>query len=617
MAPSPLQRRRTLSTKMSSPSGILRRLGSFFYGGDEKRNDGLTTVNPRKAAEFEDVGAVPAPLQIAEKATSAGMSSMSGAEFNRGPSQTGDYGVQDKRLSATQKKNRNRKAKKKKQVKGAAPALTAVTPIPLPYKELLQHTKGSRPLFSELAADESKYNEFIANPEKRASFFNSITALTETAAETLAARRQESGSALEKSADELEFEADLETLCREGKQMLEWKEDTGGLWEQAEEMGVTEENLEDLMGEIDLSGVTDEMLKNQYVLQDGEWGLKVPDEEYIKEAKKMYDGMLAGEWQDFLGVPSPPQLDGDETLVEAAGEHLAEAVSSSSVKSPIPSRIPAPMFPLRHSFTRDGVEWQERPGQILRRMSKSESLRELAATQPHGAGETGSVDHVSDQGYGSGSDRPGTPAKSTAAERPTSAQEDNIEATAAISQVAAEELRNLPQPDSQEMKRIIADVFPALLPYESALASHQEWLENFRQAQQATELSSPVSPISRSQPSSDEDASIAFQSRRQPLLSKCRTPEERRAVRVANGDRNWRRIAPGLSSPEYVHPIADRSLKVNELAKEDRVRKMEEEGMKKLMEKLSRMGGLKQKVQKQAYGEVGQYLDESWKDAVG
>ncbi|WPB03277.1 uncharacterized protein RHO25_007914 [Cercospora beticola] len=589
---------------MSSPSGIFRRLGSFFYGGDEKRNDDPTAIHPRKAAEFEDAGAVPAPLQIAEKATTAGMSSMSGAEVNRGSSQTGDYGVQETKLSATQKKNRNRKAKKKKQVKGVAPAVSAVTPISLPYQELLQHTKGSRPLFSELAADESKYNEFIANPEKRASFFNSISALTETAAETLAARQHERRSTQVKSAEELEFEADLETLCREGKQMLEWKEDIDGLWEQAEEMGVTGENLEEFIGQMDLSGVTDEMLKNQYVLQDGEWVLKVPDEEDVKEAKKMYDGMLAGEWQDFLGVPSPPQLDGEETLIEAADNQLAEVVASAN--PPTQSRIPAPTFPLRHSFTRDGVEWQERPGQVLRRMSKSDSLRELAATQPHGTGETSSEDHASDQGYGSGSDRPGTPAKSTTAERPTSVQKDNTEATAATPQAAAEGLENLSQADSQEMKRILADVFPALLPYESALASHQEWLYNFRRAQQPTKLPSPVSPTSNSQPSSEEDASITFQSRRQPLLSKCRTPEERRAVRVANGDRNWRRIGPRLASAEYVHPIADRSLKVIELAKEDRVRKMEEEGTKRLMEKLSRMDDLKQKVHEQTYGEMEQ-----------
>lgn len=544
MAPSPLQRRRTLSTKMSSPSGILRRLGSFFYGGDEKRNDGSTTVNPRKAAEFEDVGAVPAPLQIAEKATSAGMSSMSGAEINRGPSETGDYGVQEKRLSATQKKNRNRKAKKKKQVKDAAPALTAVTPIPLPYQELLQHTKGSRPLFSELAADESKYNEFIANPEKRASFFNSITALTETAAETLAARRQESGSTLKKSADELEFEADLETLCREGKQMLEWKEDIDGLWEQAEEMGVTEGDLEEFMGEMDLSGVTDEMLKSQHGLQDGEWVLKVPDEEDVKEAKKMCDGVLAGEWQDFLGVPSPPQLDGEETLIEASDSQLANAAETqlveavSGANAPTPSRIPAPTFPLRHSFTREGVEWQERSGQVLRRMSKSDSLRELAATQPHGAGETGSDDHASDQGYGTGSDRPHSPAKSVVTERPSSVQ-GNVPATCASSQTTVN--GPFPQPDSQEMKQILADIFPALDPFESALAAHQEWLYNFRQAQLTSELSFPESPISPSQLSSDEDASVAFQSRHQSLLSKCKTPRESRAVRVANAHREMRR----------------------------------------------------------------------------
>ncbi|CAK1358004.1 unnamed protein product [Cercospora beticola] len=586
---------------MSSPSGILRRLGSFFYGGDEKRSDDSTAIHPRKAAEFEDAGAVPAPLQIAEKVTSAGMPSMSGAEFNRGPSQTGDYGVQEKRLSATQKKNRNRKLNKKKQVKGVAPTLTVVTPTPLPYQELLQHTKGSRPLFSELAADESKYNEFIANPEKRASFFNSITALTETAAETLAARQHERGSTQVKSAEELEFEADLETLCREGKQMLEWKEDIDGLWEQAEEMGVTEENLEEFMGEMDLSGVTDEMLKNQYVLQDGEWVLKIPVEEDVKEAKKMYDDMLAGEWQDFLGVPSPPQLDGEQTLIETADCQLAEAVSGA--EPPTPSRIPAPTFPLRHSFTRDGVEWQERPGQTLRRMSKSDSLRELAATQPHGSDETGTEDHASDQGYGTGSDRPETPTKSAMTEGLASVQCDGPE-TVTSSRTAVN--GPLPQPDSQEMKQILADIFPALDPYEAALAAHQNWLYNFRQVQHSAELSSPESPTSPSQLSPDEDASIAFQARDQPLLSKCRSAKESRAVRVANVNREWRRTRVRLAEAEHVHPIVDRSLKVIELPEEYRVRKMEEEGTKRLMEKLGRMGELKQKVQKQTYGEVEQ-----------
>ncbi|KAF2216916.1 hypothetical protein CERZMDRAFT_80926 [Cercospora zeae-maydis SCOH1-5] len=579
MAPCPVQRGRTLSAKISSPSRMLHRLTSFFCAStDEKTNEYSTAACLFKAADYEDVDAVPAPLHIEERTSSADMSCTSAKEANDGDSSISvEDATQETKLSATQKKNRNRRLnKKKKKPKTAATAPADTSANPPPCQELQKRTQASKPLFAELAANFSKYEAYMKDPEKREFFFRSITALTDTAAEALEARQQEGDSPSPKSADELAFEENLNTLCREGKQMLQHKDTIDEMWENAEEMGVQQEEPEELAKEIDLTSVDEEMLKKQHVLRNGKWILRVPDEEDIDEARRMYDRMLAGEWQEFLQVPAPPQ--------PAATAVIDSAEAIYAFRGEPPSQIPAPTFPLRHSFTREGLEWQERPGQVLRRMSKSDSLRELAAAQADGAGEAASEDCASDQGYGSSSDRPETPKGFMTGEK---------RHTIASPQPMFMELESFEELDNNEMRQMLEGVFPLLSPYESALDSHREWLDRFRLGQGTSTSPSPDSLTSPAKSNTDEDASATFRSRTRPLLSKCRTSDESHAVGRANAEREWRRTVSRLSSPEYTHPFADRSMKVLELAKEDRVVKMEEEGLEKLRERMARMGELK------------------------
>ncbi|KAM3424638.1 hypothetical protein BST61_g6626 [Cercospora zeina] len=587
MAPPPLQRRRTFSAKTSSPSRMLRRLTSLFCPStDEKTNEYSTAARPLNAAELEDVDAIPAPLQIAETASSGGMSGISGKRANDGDSsKSGEDDTQRTQLSATQKKNRNRKLNKKKKPKKVATTPIITTTNPPPYAELRKRKQGSKPLFADLASSFSKYEAYMKDPDKRDFFFRSITALTDTAAEALEARQQEGGSPSSKSPDELAFEEQLKALCREGKDMLEHKDTMDEMWKNAEETGVEQRELEKLANDMDLTGVDEEMLKTQHVLRNGKWVLKVPDEEDIDEARRMYDRMLAGEWQEFSQIPAPPQPTTTAVINSAKAVYAFEDEA--------PSRIPAPTFPLRHSFTREGVEWRERPGQVLRRTSKSESLRELAAVQARGAGEVGPKDHVSGQGYDSSSNRPATP---------RGFMTDDERNTAASPEPMFMESEILQELDNNEMRQMLDGVFPLLLPYESALDSHREWLERFHQDQWAASSPAPESFKSPPKFNTNEDASTTFQSRTRPLLSKCRTSNEGYAVRRANAEREWRRTMSRLSSPEYTHPFADRSIKVLELPEEDRVRKMEVEGIERLREKLARMGELKRDLMKKTWG---------------